>query len=31
VLIKHLISARPLHLALNAVNAVIDTFERRVV
>ena len=31
VLIKHLITTRPLYLALNAVNAVIDTFEQRVI
>ena len=31
MLIKHLITARPLHLTLNVVNAVIDTFKRRVI
>ena len=31
MLIEHLITARPLHLALDAVNAVIDTFKWRVV
>ena len=31
MLIKHFITARPLYLALNAVNAVIDIFKRRVI
>ena len=31
MLIKHLITARPLHLALDAIDAVVDMFERRVI